>query len=341
MPELSVIVPVYKAEAFLRRCTDSILGQNFPDLELLLIEDGSPDGSGALCDAIAAEDKRVRVFHKENGGVSSARNLGMEEAQGRFLAFADADDWFAPKALEILVNAAVESGADTAGSAHYKAYPSGQVEMEAAALPSGVYDAEAIKEGIVYRLLGDRLGKQEELLNGFIWRFLFTREIIQKNEIRFLGAYLEDELFLLEYFCHAQKLAIVEEPLYYYLQNPQSVTRNYLPDYMETFARVMNAKEALAKRFELDAARPHWRENSNWSGLLIAVGNEYAPGNPATFWEKRRRVMAMTQLPSMQKAMQTIHPKGLSRNKQMVADLLSRRMFTLLTALYAVKNRNR
>ena len=102
MPAISVIVPVYKAEAFLRGCADSILKQTFSDLELILVEDGSPDQSGALCDAIAAEDGRVRVFHKPNGGVSSARNLGIQEAQGDFVAFCDADDSFAPNALELL-----------------------------------------------------------------------------------------------------------------------------------------------------------------------------------------------------------------------------------------------
>lgn len=341
MPEVSVIVPVYRAEDFLRRCTDSILGQTFSDFELLLVEDGSPDGSGALCDAIAAEDTRVRVFHKENGGVSSARNLGMEEAKGRFLAFADADDWFAPNALETLYGIAVESGADTAGCAHYKAEPSGELTVEAGALPAGVYGEEKLREGIVYRLLGDRLGKQEELLNGFVWRFLFSKEIILREHIRFLGAYLEDELFLLEYFCHAKKLAMTDKPLYYYLQNPESVTRNYLPEYLQTFGRVMEAKESLANRFSLDSARPLWRENSNWSGLLIAVGNEYAPRNPASFWNKRKKVKQMTQHPHMQKAMKAIKPKGLSRNKQMVADLLLRRQFFLLTLLYAIKNRKR
>ena len=93
MPEISVIVPVYRAQEFLSKCTASILSQTFQDLELLLIDDGSPDTSGQLCDQIAQSDPRVRVFHKENGGVSSARNLGMEQAKGTYLAFADADDW--------------------------------------------------------------------------------------------------------------------------------------------------------------------------------------------------------------------------------------------------------
>jgi glycosyltransferase EpsJ len=341
MPEISVIVPVYKAEDFLRRCTDSILKQSFGDFELLLIDDGSPDGSGAMCDAIAKEDKRVRVFHKENGGVSSARNLGMEKAEGRFIAFADADDWLAPDALELLYHLAQDNGADSAGCAHFKAYPSGAVEVEAGALSPGVYESSEIREGLVYRLLGDRLGRPEELLNGFIWRFLFSAEIIRREGLRFAGAYLEDELFLMEYFLHAKKLAMTAKPLYYYLQNPQSVTRNYLPSYLETFAAFMEAKEALVGRFELEAARPFWRENSNWSGLLIAVGNEFAPGNPKSLWEKRRSVQAMTKLSPMEEAIRRQKPKGLGRNKQLVADLISRRMFTLLTLLYAFKNRSR
>jgi len=101
MPEISVIVPVYRAESFLRKCTDSILNQTFQDLELLLIDDGSPDHSGALCDQIAKEDPRVRVFHKDNGGVSSARNLGMTQANGQYFAFADSDDWLPPVDLMI------------------------------------------------------------------------------------------------------------------------------------------------------------------------------------------------------------------------------------------------
>ena len=101
MAEISVIVPVYKAEAFLRKCTDSILNQTFTDLELLLVEDGSPDQSGALCDQIAAEDPRVRVFHKPNGGVSSARNVGLDEAKGQYIAFLDSDDLWRPEKIEL------------------------------------------------------------------------------------------------------------------------------------------------------------------------------------------------------------------------------------------------
>lgn len=92
-PKISVIVPVYKVEKYLPKCIDSILQQIFTDFELLLIDDGSPDNSGKICDEYAIKDSRIRVFHKKNGGVSSARNLGLDNAKGEWISFIDADDW--------------------------------------------------------------------------------------------------------------------------------------------------------------------------------------------------------------------------------------------------------
>ena len=339
MPEISVIVPVYRAEAFLRKCTDSIVNQTFFDWELLLIEDGSPDQSGALCDKIAEEDARIRVFHKPNGGVSSARNLGLEQAQGTYIAFADSDDWLPPTALEDLHTALKEAGADSAGGAHYRAEPDGQLDVEPGAMPAGVYGPAEIRTGILDRLMGERMGQPGAVLNGFIWRFLFSASIIQTHHLTFSGAYLEDELFLLEYFYQAKSLAMIDTPVYYYLQNPASVTRQYLPDYMKTFTAFMKAKEALAERTGLGENQPLWRENSNWSGLLIAIGNEFAASNPASWAEKRKAVRALCARPEMVQAIQSIRPQGLGRNKQMVADLVRKRQFWLLSLLYRLKNR--
>ena len=189
------------------------------------------------------------------------------------------------------------------------------------------------------RLLGQRLGKPGEVLNGFIWRFLFSRQIIAGHGLRFSGAYLEDELFLMEYFCLAQRLVMVDKPLYYYLQNPASVTRNYLPDYMDTFRRFLAAKEAVVARYGLEKDDPQWRWSTCWAGLLIAIGNEFAPGNPAPLGEKRRRVEGFTLEPGMAEAIRALEPRGMGRNKQLVAGLVRRRWFGLLALMYAVKNR--
>ncbi|NCB63834.1 MAG: glycosyltransferase [Clostridia bacterium] len=341
MPKLSIIVPVYKAETVLPKCVDSVFAQTYPDWELLLVDDGSGDGSGKLCDAYAAKDPRVKAIHKDNGGVSSARNLGMERAVGDYILFLDSDDWADPAFCEKLLAAAEAAGADSSGCAHWAVEVSGEKRLEPGAMPRGVYGKEEMRRGIVDRLLGHRLGQPGEVLNGFIWRFLFSRKIIRDHDIRFAGAYLEDELFLMEYFCLAEKLAMLDEPLYDYLQNPASVTRNYLPNYMDTFRKFMEAKQALAHKYGLGGGDPDWVHSSNWAGLLIAIGNEYAPGNPASGKEKKHRVAAYAMEKEMAEAIRALRPRGMSRNKQIVADLVRRRWFGVLTMMYNVKNRGK
>ena len=114
MPLISVIVPVYKVEPYLARCVDSILAQTLPDFELWLVDDGSPDGCPAMCDAYAAQDERVRVIHKENGGLSSARNVALERFAGQYVCFVDSDDYLASDALETMYAALCDTGADVA-----------------------------------------------------------------------------------------------------------------------------------------------------------------------------------------------------------------------------------
>ncbi len=335
MPRISVIMPVYQAENFLEQSVGSVLAQSFQDWELLLVDDGCRDGSPKLCDRFAQQDQRIRVFHrKKNAGVSEARNLGLHEAKGEYIAFLDADDAFLPRALETLLELLERTGADSAGCAHLNVTPNGSQQPELL-LPAGVYDREAVRERIVYPLLGDRL--QIPVFNGFIWRFLFSSKLLRG--ISFEGAYLEDELFLMEYFCIAKKLAVTEEPLYRYLMNPNSATHKYMKDFQQVFDRFMERKTALAEKYGLEAARPLWRENSSWAGLLIAIGNEYAPDNPKSIRQRQQAVKELCRRPDMAQAISTVAPSGLNPNKQMVANLVRGKHFFTLTQLYRLKNR--
>lgn len=336
MPRISVIVPVYQAEALLPACLDSVLQQSFSDWELLLIDDGSRDASPAICDRYAEGDPRIRVFHKENGGVSEARNLGLKNAVGEYIAFLDADDRFEPQTLAVLLELCEKNGADTAGCAHWNLLPDGTKTPEQL-LPAGVYDREAMRERIVCPLLGDRL--RIPVFNGFIWRYLFSASVLRQAGITFEGAYLEDDIFLMEYFSNANRLAVTEEPLYYYYFNPNSATRRYMKDFLQVFRRVMERKEKLVEKYGLNAARPLWRENTNWAGILIAVGNEYAAGNPKSMKERRAYLKWLCAEPEMKMAIETITPTGMSGNKQVVARLVKGKHFTLLTLLYRMKNR--
>jgi len=337
MPSISVIVPVYQAEKFLHRCLDSMARQTFSDWELLLVDDGCTDGSPALCDQFAAKDDRVRVFHrKRNHGVSEARNLGLREARGTCVAFLDADDCYEFQALETLWRLREESGADTAACAHTNLLPDGGSIPELL-LPSGIYEQDAIRERIVYPLLGDRL--QAPVFNGFIWRYLFSASLLRSSHISFEGAYLEDELFLMEYFCNSRKLAVTDVPLYRYFLNPSSVTHKYMSSFPQVFRRFMERKEALVERYGLEAARPQWRENTNWAGLLIAVGNEYARDNKKSIRQRQKAVKEFCRQPEMAQAIKAVRPEGLSPNKQMVANLVRGGHFFTLTQLYRLKNR--
>lgn len=337
MPSISVIVPVYQAKSYVEKCVESVVKQTFSDWELLLIDDGSTDGSAALCDDCAAADERVRVFHRrKNAGVSEARNLGLREAKGDYIAFLDVDDRFEFRALETLWSLREQSGADTVGCAHLNLGVDGSKSVELL-LPAGIYDQEQIREKIVYPLLGDRL--TQPVFNGFIWRYLFSAELLRRHKITFEGAYLEDELFLMEYFCCAQRLAVTEQPLYRYFWNPSSATHRYMKDFLKVFRRFMQRKEALVERYELESARPQWRENSNWAGLLIAIGNEYAKGNDKTIRQRQRAVEELCASPEMAKAIAEVTPVGMSGNKQMVAALVKGRHYFMLTQLYRLKNR--
>ena len=120
VPKISVIVPVYKAERYLKTCVDSIRKQTFADLEILLIDDGSPDGCGRLCDEFAREDPRIRVFHVANGGVSRARNLGLAKARGEYVGFVDSDDYIEPDMYETLYYSAQSSGASIVEGGYYE-----------------------------------------------------------------------------------------------------------------------------------------------------------------------------------------------------------------------------
>lgn len=337
MPCISVIVPVYQAEKLLPACVESVKKQTFSDWELLLVDDGCTDASPTLCDRYAAEDPRIRALHQpKNAGVSEARNRGLREAAGEYIAFLDADDAFEPQTLETMWRLREQTGADSVGCAHRNVTTAGDGGVELL-LPAGVYDRQGILDGIVYPLLGERL--KAPVFNGFIWRYLFSGEILRDKQIVFEGAYLEDELFLMEYFANARRLAVTETPLYRYLENPASATHRYMPDYPQVFARFLERKAEVVERYGLSAARPQWRADTVWAGLLIAVGNEYAKSNPKSAREKQKMVEALCAQPEFAKAIRELCPKGLGRNKQIVADLIGSGRFGTLTVLYRLKNR--
>jgi len=336
LAEIDVIVPVYQAEKSLEACVESVRGQSYDDWNLILIDDGSRDSSPALCDALAEKDGRIRVIHQPNGGVSAARNRGLKEVRSPWVYFLDADDLLMPGALELLWRLAADNGADTAAGAVVLTEGDGS-QLTDAILPAGVYDENGIRERILLPLTGQRL--RAPIFNGYIVRYLFRALILKEHAVAFEGGYLEDEIFLMDYFFHAKKLAVSERPIYDYLQNPASATHRYMADFPAVFRRFLERKRSRVAGTALEKACPGWEADTNWAGLLIAVGNEYAPGNDVSHREHRKNIRALCALPEYAGAMKALHPQGCGKRKQIVADLLLKRQYFLLDALYRLKNR--
>ena len=214
MEKVSVIVPVYKVELYLRDCIDSILGQTYRNLQLILVDDGSPDNCGAICDEYALRDNRVLVLHKENGGVSSARNVGLDHADGTYITFCDSDDGYERDWIAQMVDAMEAYHPDVVvGGFTYMAedgtlgspYPH----------ETGQWRTESEMEKIKYCFTM----AMQQCHGGEIWDRLFRRDIVMDNQIRFCetcGNYAEDLGFVLSYSMYANSVAGIESCGYRY-----------------------------------------------------------------------------------------------------------------------------
>lgn len=216
--KISVIVPVYNIVDYLEACVNTIVNQTYSDLEIILIDDGSSDGSGALCDRLAAQDSRIRVIHKENGGVSLARNTGLEIATGEWVVFVDGDDYLDLTIYEKLIRKTL-NGEDAVFCRFEKNAPDGKaLKYFELSLQSMTKNPKDLLPFMIFdsRKEGDTVYTHN--IHGAIWRVLFKREILEKEKIRFyqdvkIG---EDKIFVLEYLSHCQKCALVDEYLYHY-----------------------------------------------------------------------------------------------------------------------------
>lgn len=229
MKKISVIVPVYKVEAYLRKCIDSIRNQTFSDLEILLVDDGSPDSCGDICEEYAKLDERIIVIHKENGGLSDARNAGMLRATGDYILFVDSDDYIEEDMIAYLYTNLQESRADVATCMAFDVYDS-RVETPNLAEEMVVCDAE---EFYSYILRGTKI-------RGEIWNKLFKREVIEGIEFP-KGKLYEDIFFTADMIGNIKKAAVGTAPKYYYVHRTDSITgqpyRKQLMDIIEGYEK--------------------------------------------------------------------------------------------------------
>lgn len=216
-PLISVIVPVYRVEEYLERCVKSILSQTYKNLEVILVDDGSPDQCPAICDACAEKDARVKVIHQENKGLSGARNAGIDAASGEYLAFVDSDDYVSPHFIEELYQLLQDTGC-AIGQCRFS-YVKGDGLVEEGDSAFCIYRGESLME---------QLYGPEEKATCFVvaWNKLYRAELFKETGIRYPeGRIHEDEATTYRLFHEAKKLAFLDRALYgYYTENGGSIT---------------------------------------------------------------------------------------------------------------------
>ena len=217
---ISVIVPVYNAARYLPRCMDSILTQTHRRLEVILINDGSTDESGAVCDDYAARDKRVTVLHQENGGVSSARNAGLDKAKGDYIGFVDSDDEAMPELFEKLLGAIKKHNKQIAVCGHVRFHVEGPVETrKQIEIPKNL----SVEDALEYLL-------SNKHYEGFLWNKLFDNRLINENgKLRFDADLYNcgDLYFVNQCFLKSKGIAYIPEALYHYRLFDEGLTRMY------------------------------------------------------------------------------------------------------------------
>lgn len=275
---LTVIVPVYKVEEYLPRCVDSILGQTYENLEVILVDDGSPDGSGAICDAYAARDSRVKVIHKENGGLSSARNAGIDAARGEYLAFVDSDDWIEPDAYESMMALMERCGVKLVCGGRY------DVDGETGTKTLGLCPEK--EEKISSEELAGRIFRWDHCDSSACDK-LYHRSLL--NDFRYPeGKTCEDVPVTYRIILQEPWAAMLPKPVYNYCHRPGSITTSGVSEKTFDFSRHTAAIYGDIRANHPDIApQARYLRVKSLSHILLVL--EKAPGAKKTFRDPYRQ----------------------------------------------------
>ena len=236
-PLVSIIIPVYQVEKYLDKCIVSVINQTYNNLEIILVDDGSPDNCPAICDQWQTKDPRIKVIHQENGGLSHARNEGLKIATGEFIGFVDSDDWIEPKMYETLLTALLESDADIAICNYQSEHEDSQVIIQKTKLPViNTYTAEAALELLL---------SEKAFIHNFVWNKLFRKHLLENLPFP-EGKLYEDIAWTPKIIGEAKKIITIDLPFYHYLRRSDSLSH----DLHNLYGRLNDAAEMIENRIE-------------------------------------------------------------------------------------------
>lgn len=280
---VSVIIPIYNVEKYLRACVDSVIGQTYGDLQIILVNDGSTDSCSLICDEYAAKDKRIRVVHKKNGGLSDARNAGLPLAEGEFILYLDSDDYLVPDAVEALVKMQAESGADIVLGNFFYTFPDHEVSAASWQQNDVVLDNRQAMEALI-----------DGRIETFAWGKLIRREIAGKHLFP-RGKVFEDHFWTHFVFADAKKVALITRPMVHYRQRSNSISFTFDLKRLDVLDGLMNRKEFLQQQYPDLLEVCYQRYAQRYVGLAWLVLTRMK-GNKRTGFDRLRDFNSALQL---------------------------------------------
>lgn len=310
MPEISIIIPVYNVENKIRRCLDSITQQSFSDFECILVDDGSLDNSGELCDLYSEQDKRFRVIHQENMGVSKARNVGLLKAQGKYVAFVDSDDYVDREYIAIL---------------HEKMKPDIQLVICGIFYCNDINDNRSFQPdngdyyvGIDFEFSDKLASLIEDRRLNYVYGKLFSTDIIRKNNIEFnedvsLG---EDTIFVMDYIKCAKAIYVIGQAYYYYIKySKDSLTTVFHPNIYKKYTQVNNYIENCFETLSL-GSDSLYRTLAKRRVDSFYWAIDFLRHSELTLKKKEEIIGTILHTPELQEALKK-HPELISQSKEL------------------------
>ena len=337
-PLVTVIVPAYNVEAYVEDAVRSVLSQTLRDFELIVVDDGSRDGTGAILDRLAAEDPRVVALHVENGGAPAARNLAIDRARGRYLVFVDADDECQPNMLETLARL-MDGGCELAVSGFEIVTTNGYGNGDGADDDAFV-EVKQVADAVYPDAASFHAASPELFDNNMLyqpWNKMFLASRLNELGIRYRDVFWDDFPFVLDYIRDVERVSVTSDPLYrFFRRRSDSETARYRDGVFE--------KRETENEWMRDLYR-HWNMESDPTvdevvsrryieRLVGCVANECSPKNPKGFGEKRAKVTEMLSSPAMKPALASARPRSIKMRLMLIPYRMGSATLCLLSGMF-------
>jgi glycosyltransferase involved in cell wall biosynthesis len=339
-PEISIIVPVYNVEKFLMRCVESLRNQILQELEIILVDDGSTDESGKICDDLERKDQRIRVIHKQNEGQGIARNSGIEIAEGKYAAFVDADDYIEAETYQYVVSQMEDCKADV-GCFGYTHDNSEGNSIYQSKIKDSIYFEEKVKKEFALHFFGDD-PMEDDMRGVSACMSVYRMELIKKHKIRFPSerkVLSEDTLFNLEFCRFAETAVSCSRVFYHYCLQQNSFSRGYSKERLGKTAEFMVILSGYAEEFGIKEQTKNRIKMVLWISLLDAVKQEVNYAKRCEYWRLRASIKEICTREYVLKLLKTFSVKGLNKKQKIFFFCMKYKQYFCLIMLSYLRNR--